>query len=63
MFMFLQVLFIILPFVSALFFLLSIYGHKLEIKKLNKNIKSLEDQRKNSVYKFTKLNTNNEVRD
>lgn len=60
--MWLQVLFIILPFISVLFFLLSIYGHKLEIKKLNKKLELLENQRKYNTYKFTKLNTNNEFR-
>lgn len=57
-----QILLIILPFISVLFFLLSIYGHKLEIKKLNKKIEFLESQKKYNAYIFTKLNTSDEFK-
>lgn len=51
--MWLQLAFIILPFVSAVCFLLSLYGHKVENKKLNQKIKLLENKKVYNQYSFT----------
>lgn len=60
--MWLNILFIILPIISVLFFLMSIYGHKLEIKRLNKKIDALESERRYNNYKFIKLNPKNDLK-
>lgn len=60
--MWLNILFIILPIISVLFFLMSIYGHKLEIKRLNKKIDALESERSYNNYKFTKLDPTNNLK-
>lgn len=57
--MWLNILFIILPIISILFFLMSIYGHKSEIKRLNKKINALESEKRYNNYKFIKLDPNN----
>lgn len=55
-----QTVFAILPFVALIFFLLSIYGHKIEIKKLNKKIQILENQEVYNSYTFTEMNLEND---
>lgn len=55
-----QTVFAILPFVALIFFLLSIYGHKIEIKKLNKKIQILENQEVYNSYTFTEMKLEND---
>lgn len=55
-----QTIFAVLPFVALIFFLLSIYGHKIEIKKLNKKIELLENKEFYNSYTFTKMNVKND---
>lgn len=51
--MWLQLAFVILPFLSTVCFLLSLYGYKTENKKLNQKIKNLENKKAYNQYSFT----------
>ncbi|MBN6849478.1 hypothetical protein ASS77_12320 [Staphylococcus saprophyticus] len=58
--MWLQTTFTILPFLALIFFLLSIYGHKMKIKELNKKVEVLRDQKVYGSYIFTKMDNKND---